>query len=883
MAPISKQTRGSLRLILLTGSVSPLLLALSCSAPPKDDIAVHQQPFGSNFVSTIEDAHGHSWIMFKALQYLNARGLTPAELQGPDASRNLVFGESFADDVFMGRPDQYYPDQPDHSPDYIWTPPDDELWTETDGEVCECIDIIPPSELNPKPACVKRCQPGKVISPPPPYYYAYASAHDSCDFVPEEYFLSFDLRTISHSQYLNHLPASVAGTTFVPSTYHRTCFRISVEANFGIGTKSQSEDVCNTTDNMFHYPMAELPADGDISTDVKMFPHAASDFPVDFPGDVAGFDGCAAEFLGNQAIVRGAQFGVGKYGSILYQLSRRFFDNDTRWPQPDIADLIKAGNTADIPMEWRNGGIDASPRFSGVVTDFPHTYLGGNPFICTGGDQTDPCREGAPTWPVWVPKDKFSQANKATFKSELGARYPGRNNQAAQVYLGWAAHFVQDANLPHHAANWTGNEHKLQEQAADALASHGERLYKYASTGGYSFTEQCGPIRPNGGGYEHGLPVMFDETKEMTAALAARFDGFTDKGAMCDQAGITDASLGKAGINWPASYGVYVDALKRGRALAKTQNYLGLTGHVPDRLTSVIGVMADAVVDTMKLLYCAPPRSKNADACSSESSCYPGTGDVWNQGTVGETGQRYPIDFNVFAFGNVTSVMDVQGPVAAGGTISTSSFNLNWGEQQPVALVTEGYPMLGTGTISGAVYRPQGYYVPGGVTLNGSVVESGIDFEAARTKLVSMSETLRDRPSNGSADVDWGVILKLDGKDIHLNVFNVSQATLGVARLISFHVPSGSTVVVNVTGSAPWIVNAGIALSGVDAGHLLWNFPDATTLTMRSVGFPGSILAPHAAADLQWGDIRGTLVADTVFATSEFHFAPFHDNWLAPR
>ena len=186
---------------------------------------------------------------------------------------------------------------------------------------------------------------------------------------------------------------------------------------------------------------------------------------------------------------------------------------------------------------------------------------------------------------------------------------------AAQVYLGWASHMIEDANLPHHAANWTGNEHKLQEEAADALADHAEVLYQCPTSGFYTYNQVCTlPVAARSGSRvrtERGTRVTFDQTDEMTAALASRFDAFADKSAMCDAAGIVDSGLLQAGINWQSSYGLFLDALKRGRALAKSQNYLGMKGHVPDRLTMIVGVLADAIVDTMKLLYCAPPRTKN--------------------------------------------------------------------------------------------------------------------------------------------------------------------------------------------------------------------------------------------------------------------------------
>jgi hypothetical protein len=84
-------------------------------------------------------------------------------------------------------------------------------------------------------------------------------------------------------------------------------------------------------------------------------------------------------------------------------------------------------------------------------------------------------------------------------------------------------------------------------------------------------------------------------------------------------------------------------------------------------------------------------------------------------------------------------------------------------------------------------------------------------------------------------------------------------------------------VVINVTGTAPSIRNCGFTLNGHDRGKILWNFHQAQTFTTASVQFPGSALAPYAAANLSWGAFDGTLVAESVDAKCEFHWFPFKD------
>jgi choice-of-anchor A domain-containing protein len=837
--------------------------------------------FGGDYTHApnIKQAYGHTWIVLKALQYLTARNLLPQELQNPDAPRNLLFGASFADNPYMGRPDQY--------PKYVYTTPDDELWAQgmncnvyVPGGGCHETFCWPANDaLNIKAGC-NWCCPG--IWGPPDYCNRQASYDTTCDVTPVIYDLQLWLRMVEYS-------------ADRPTTAHETS--IVGYADSLLGGKSYGYDY--STDNLFHYAEGDLPpvtsplANPYIIPDVRLFPAYSDDFDMGPWLDLAGVNTCAADLMGNQRIVVGVAFGVATYGSILYQLSRRFFDNDTYWPQPDISELIKAGSGSSIPSQWQNGRMDFTNKWPYVSTNFPYTYLGGNPFVCTGGGKLDPCATGKPVWPAFVPTSVPTSQTRDLYT----AQYPGRSNMAAQVYLGWAAHMIEDANVPHHAANWAGNEHAAQEEAANLLANNGTGEVLYVdSSGNYYLDAGCSA---SDCGYRYVPPreqLTFDQTNEMTTALANRFDSFPDKSAMCDSAGITDSSLLLSGINWPSSRGVFLDALNRGRARAETQDYAGEVGHVFDRLTTIIPCLADAIVDTMKLFYCAAPRTRNGAApeCTAAgSNCYPLLGDAWNEGTIAATGQRYPMDFNVFAFEHVSNLSDVDGPVAAGASVTLASFNLNSAEKEPVGLFSLGAPTLSNGTIYGALYTEDaGYKAPTGVTLAGDGQVVGvsasapiIDFESARYRLQAASTTLNSQPSNGTTNVEYGNQVTFLSNDAHLNIFTITSDILGNARTISFEVPASSTVVVNVieiTGFPATIQNAGFALNGLSNSQILWNFPNTDQMTMTSAGLPGSILAPYANVTLQWGSVNGTLVAVAVNATGEFHWAPFHNNWLAP-
>ena len=79
------------------------------------------------------------------------------------------------------------------------------------------------------------------------------------------------------------------------------------------------------------------------------------------------------------------------------------------------------------------------------------------------------------------------------------------------------------------------------------------------------------------------------------------------------------------------------------------------------------------------------------------------------------------------------------------------------------------------------------------------------------------------------------------------------------------------------------IQNAGFNIHQLPLSQILWNFYEAKTVTVTSVGVPGSILAPLATVTLSNGEMRGTIVANSINANGEeLYEAPFKGNWLVP-
>jgi len=141
---------------------------------------------------------------------------------------------------------------------------------------------------------------------------------------------------------------------------------------------------------------------------------------------------------------------------------------------------------------------------------------------------------------------------------------------------------------------------------------------------------------------------------------------------------------------------------------------------------------------------------------------------------------------------------------------------------------------------------------------------SPVDFGAAGPALLSLSNSYAALPlgtgewnSTAGGYINMGVIGSTPG----LYVFTVPGETLATASHVDITAPAGSTVIVNVPGTHSQLYNAGVFLHGVDAEHVLFNFPQATVLTFAGAGVQGSVLAPKATVYFYNGVMNGTLAA----------------------
>ncbi|MGW9119794.1 choice-of-anchor A family protein, partial [Streptomyces sp. NPDC055663] len=174
-----------------------------------------------------------------------------------------------------------------------------------------------------------------------------------------------------------------------------------------------------------------------------------------------------------------------------------------------------------------------------------------------------------------------------------------------------------------------------------------------------------------------------------------------------------------------------------------------------------------------------------------------------------------------------------------------------------------------------------------------------IDFEAEFDKLRTYSAALAKEPATTGTEVEpSGSKLTLKGGNTTRNIFAVTAEQLEGAKDIYLKVPAGSTTIVNVSGTTYDMAKAGTtgfflsggqdyvlddklqsASDGKVRARLLWNFPEATTVTKSSrAAWPGSVLAPGAHLELGTGaPVNGSVWVASLHGSggAETHHFPF--------
>ena len=272
-------------------------------------------------------------------------------------------------------------------------------------------------------------------------------------------------------------------------------------------------------------------------------------------------------------------------------------------------------------------------------------------------------------------------------------------------------------------------------------------------------------------------------------------------------------------------------------------------------------------------------------------------------GVLGTSG-----DYNAFIYGDLmVNNSDSQGRIAAGGNINMSNYSVgSLASPAPYSLMGGGNVTFGPGSVwNGGIFAGgdlsiRNHYIQGDVTVNGNITypaggtvtgstaknagaASPVDFDAEFDYLKWLSGSFQSTTANGTTNVLYYAQTQITftGSDA-VNYFSLAGADLNNASNINFNV-GNNIAIINVSGTADDFTTLGFAGTSGIQSNILWNFYEASNVTLNT-SVKGSILAPNAHVDFNSAHVDGTIIADSLTGTGQFHQYKFdHDIPVVPE
>ena len=239
--------------------------------------------------------------------------------------------------------------------------------------------------------------------------------------------------------------------------------------------------------------------------------------------------------------------------------------------------------------------------------------------------------------------------------------------------------------------------------------------------------------------------------------------------------------------------------------------------------------------------------------------------------------------FNLFALGDIQHHdSDTEGRVAAWGNASFENYSLGKKvtyDPHFYVLVCGGNLSYHSGNVWGGpiAYGGSADISTYSVRYFGLYRAMPIDFPLQARHLWNLSKGWAKFPQTGYTEIlQNGKALRLTGNSAGLNVFHLTGKALSEAKYLEINVAPTATVLVNVDGLTTGLKHFGFELHGLSADRVIYNFHEATTLTLLHVGIQGTVLAPFATVSFENGAAHGGLFVAALKGNGQINVKPFN-------
>ncbi|KPF52534.1 glycosyl transferase family 1 [Novosphingobium sp. AAP1] len=273
--------------------------------------------------------------------------------------------------------------------------------------------------------------------------------------------------------------------------------------------------------------------------------------------------------------------------------------------------------------------------------------------------------------------------------------------------------------------------------------------------------------------------------------------------------------------------------------------------------------------------------------------------------------------YNLIVLGNLTSSSEVEGRTFVGGNLTGNSSNYLISTLPASSYTGPGLVVVGdvNGGIknlnngSGAIVGgsvSSGFNLNGGTqtvqvggsidntNVNSNIVQSNLgttnpafvsnlqqDGSLMSTSMTGLSYQLSQQTANSTLAISGNRgTFNAQPNASGVAVFSITAADLNSIGEIQFNTNGADTVIVNVSGST---INLNDNFLGGTANlgqHVIWNFADATDLTLTTA-WGGSVLAPKAAAHT-YNYIQGSAVFGSLTQDGEMHIGTYSGGYVVP-
>lgn len=244
--------------------------------------------------------------------------------------------------------------------------------------------------------------------------------------------------------------------------------------------------------------------------------------------------------------------------------------------------------------------------------------------------------------------------------------------------------------------------------------------------------------------------------------------------------------------------------------------------------------------------------------------------------------------YNAFVFGDfITQNSDVEGRLAVGGNMNVSSYSVGdkLTDRGGNTLVVAGNLTYGHGqvyhgdVVVGGKFQGPGYNLTHGYNVHSNVSPLPVDFAAERQSLTNLSHQLANMTANGSVSKPYSTVQLVGDRSSEFQVFDIDGSLLmsnySGMNLLTSSIDSDATVILNISGTDLRLMNG---LDGFTAirERVIFNFYEATSIEIGSIAVQGSILAPYATIEHNWGVIWGQVIVENYHSSVQVNHVAFN-------